>query len=145
MKQHARDDLQKIAKVDQDFLNREMSRTQRLERWIDLLERSPRQFLSTLRETEFQPSETRAAMRTDSSPISVAFADPVLRAAGLENDSYGEAKRFFELTDHELHGIVCYCHFGETVSSSVVARSIRPLLAGRPPSLFARLRRMLTI
>ncbi len=67
MKQHARDDLQKIAKVDQDFIDREMSRSQRLERWIDLLERSPRQFLSTLRETEFQPSETRAAMRTDSS------------------------------------------------------------------------------
>jgi hypothetical protein len=30
-------------------------------------------------------------MRSDDSPISVAFEDPVLRAAGLENASYGEA------------------------------------------------------
>jgi hypothetical protein len=50
-------------------------------------------------------------MRGDGSPISVAFEDPVLRAAGLENDNYGEAKRFFELTDGQLHEIICYCHF----------------------------------
>jgi hypothetical protein len=54
-----------------------------------------------------RPAGARAAMRSDSSPISVAFADPVLRAAGLENDSYGEAKRFFKLTDRQLHKIIC--------------------------------------
>ncbi|HEY0123291.1 MAG TPA: hypothetical protein VGC14_16330 [Rhizobium sp.] len=144
MKQHARDDLHRIAKVDQGFLDRQMSRSQRLERWIDLLEQNPRQLLYTLRETEFQSSKKRAAMRVDNSPMSVAFADPVLRAAGLENDSYGAAKRFFDLTDRELHGIVCYCHFGETVNATAVARSIRPLLAEKSPSLFTRLRKLLS-
>lgn len=145
MKQHARDDLHKIAKIDENFLAPTMSRRQRLERWIELLEREPRQILCTLRETEFQTSRRRAAMRMEGSPMSVAYADPVLRAAGLEDDSYGAAKRFFELTDHELHGVVCYCHFGETVSAGAVARSVQPLLAEKPRSLFARLRGLLSL
>ena len=44
----------------------------------------------------------------------MAFNDPVLRAAGLRDDSYGEAKRFFELTDRQLHWLVCYCHYGQS-------------------------------
>jgi len=39
--------------------------------------------------------------------FSVAFNDPVLRVAGMKNDTYGEAKRFFELSDMQLHSIVC--------------------------------------
>ena len=50
-------------------------------------------------------------MRGEQSPLTVAFEDPMLRVEGLRNDSYGEAKRFFELTDSQLHRIVCYCHF----------------------------------
>jgi hypothetical protein len=69
-------------------------------------------------------------MRSDGSPISVAFADPVLRAAGLENDSYGEAKRFFELTDRQLHKIICYCHFGATVNAATAAHSSGLCLPG---------------
>jgi serine/threonine protein kinase len=79
-----------------------------------------------------------AAMRGDSSPMSVAFDDPVLRAAGLENDSYGEAKRFFKLTDGQLHEIICYCHFGATVNAATAARHVRAVLTGRQPGMFAR-------
>ena len=79
-------------------------------------------------------------MRDDGSPISVAFEDPVLRVAGLENDNYGEAKRFFELTDRQLHEIICYCHFGATVSAVTAARHIRAAIAGRQPGMFARIR-----
>jgi hypothetical protein len=78
-------------------------------------------------------------MRGDSSPISVAFEDPVLRATGLESDSYGEAKRFFELSDRQLHEIICYCHFGRTVNAATAARHIRAAITGRQPSMFARL------
>ena len=81
-------------------------------------------------------------MRGDGSPISVAFEDPVLRAAGLENDSYGEAKRFFELTDRQLHKVICYCHFGATVNAATAAYHIRKALAGRQRGMFARLREM---
>ena len=99
MKHHALEQLQIVAEVDQDYPRQTMSRSERLERWAELLEQNPDRRLSTLHQTEYQPARERAAMRSDGSPISVAFEDPVLRAAGLENDSYGEAKRFFELTD----------------------------------------------
>jgi hypothetical protein len=140
MKYHALEQLQTVAEVDQDYPRRAMSRNERLERWAALLERNPDRRLSTLHQTEYQPARGRAAMRSDGSPISVAFEDPVLRAAGLENDSYGEAKRFFELTDHQLHVVICYCHFGETLSAATAAHHIRRALSGRQRGMFIRLR-----
>lgn len=139
MKHQALEQLQIVAKVDQDYPRQAMSRSERLERWAELLEQDPNRRLSTLLQTEYQPVRARAAMRGDSSPISVAFEDPVLRAAGLENDSYGEAKRFFELTDRQLHEVICYCHFGATVKAATAARHIRAALNGRQPGIFARL------
>jgi hypothetical protein len=56
----------------------------------------------------------------------------------LENDSYGAAKRFFKLTDGQLHEIICYCHFGATVNAATAARHIRAVLTGRP-GMFARM------
>jgi hypothetical protein len=82
----------------------------------------------------------RLALRDDDTPISVAFADPILRAAGMENDSYGEARRFFELSDEQLHGLVCFCHFGEHVSAAVIARRLRKMASYKPGGFFAQLR-----
>jgi hypothetical protein len=145
MKHQEIEQLKTVAKVDQGSSRRPMSRTERLERWAEVLERNPHWLLSTLPQTEYKPARERAAMRANDSPISVAFADPVLRAAGFEDDSYGEAKRFFELSDHQLHKIVCYCHFGETVSAATVARHLRVMATARPPGILARLRGMFTI
>ena len=138
MKHQTLEHLQIVARVDQDYPRQAMSRRQRLERWAELLERNPDRHLSTLHQTEYQPARARAAMRGDGSPITVAFEDPVLRAAGLENDSYGAAKRFFKLTDGQLHEIICYCHFGATVNAATAARHIRAVLTGRP-GMFARM------
>ncbi len=138
MKHQTLEHLQVVAEVDQDYPRRAMSRRQRLERWAELLERNPDRRLSTLHQTEYQPTRARATMRGDGSPIAVAFEDPVLRAAGLENDSYGEAKRFFKLTDGQLHEIICYCHFGATVNAATAAHHIRAVVTGRP-GIFARL------
>ncbi|RRH93902.1 hypothetical protein EH240_28565 [Mesorhizobium tamadayense] len=102
-----------------------MSRTQRLARWAELLEREPSRLLTALTGTEYHAPAERDIMRGDGSPISVALADPVLHDEGLKDDSYGEAKRFFDLTDHELHEIVCYCHVGEVMQSSRAALSVR--------------------
>jgi hypothetical protein len=143
MKHHEFDQLQSFARIDQDFPHRAMPRDKRLQRWVELLEADPQRILSTLLETEFQPRAVRAALRCDNSAISVAFNDPVLRAAGLENDTYGEAKRFFELSDGQLHKIVCYCHFGTTVSAEKTARYIRVRYVDRPDGLLARLRAMI--
>lgn len=138
MKHQTLDQLQKVAEISTD--NRPaMTRAERLERWAQLLERAPDRRLATLHQTEYQPIRTRETMRSVGSPISVAFEDPVLRAEGLKDDSYGEAKRFFEVTDGQLHEIVCYCHYGETVSAATAARHVRAAISGSKPGMFARM------
>jgi len=106
-----------------------MSRSERLQRWAELLERQPDRRLNTLFETEHQSQTMRETMRHVETPISVAVADPILRTAGLANDTYGEAKRFFDISDRELHNILCYCHYGATLSAVTAARSVRAILA----------------
>lgn len=125
MKHHEIDQLQRFAKINHHYPQHILSREDRIRRWVELLEWEPHRLLSTLRETEFQPTWLRASMRSDNTAITVAFNDPELRAAGLENDTYGAAKRFFQLSDGQLHHIVCYCHFGTTVSADRTARYIR--------------------
>ena len=106
-----------------------MSQSERLERWAELLEQQSNQrLLNTFYETEYQSHVKRDALRCDGSPISVAFEDPLLRAAGLNGDTYGEAKRFFGLSDWQLHNIVCYCHYGAAISAGTAARSVRAIL-----------------
>ena len=128
--------LQRIAAVYPDQTRPAMTRSGRLERWAELLEREPSRRLGTLPGTEYQSSDTRDTMRSIGSPLSVAFEDPVLRAEGLTSDTYGEAKRFFELTDRQLHNIVCYCHHGVTMTAETAARHVR---AASEPGMFARL------
>ena len=69
-------------------------------------------------------------MRRVNSPFSIAFEDPVLRAEGLGSDTYGDAKRFFELTDRQLHNIVCYCHLGASISAEATACRVRAAING---------------
>jgi hypothetical protein len=115
--------LENVAEVTPEGLA--LSRTQRLERWAELLERDPDRKLNTFFETEYESDDERAGLRRDDSPISVAFVDPVLRAAGLQDDSYGQARKFFDVSDWELHRVVCYCHYGVAVSAGDAARTVR--------------------
>jgi len=117
-----------------------LTRAERIERWAELLEREPARRITTLHGTEWQPVAKRAAMRCDDSALTVAFADPVLKAAGLKNDSYGEGKRFFEISDWELHEVVCDCHMGGTMSAEHVAGRVRGVLTQKNGGLFGRLR-----
>ena len=123
MKHQTLDQLHAVAEVN--TAKPVMSRTQRLVRWAELLEREPRRLLTALAGTEYRAPVDRDVMRGAGSPISVALADPILHDEGLKDDSYGEAKRFFELTDHQLHEIVCYCHVGAVMQSSRAALSVR--------------------
>jgi hypothetical protein len=91
-----------------------MSRRERLERWVELLEQRPHRRLSTIEGTEFGSRREREAKRADHSPLTVAFEDPVLRAAGLRGDRIGDAVGFFDLSHGEVHRLVCYCHHGRT-------------------------------
>jgi hypothetical protein len=122
-----------------------MSKGARLERWAQLLEEQPDRYLNTLHRTEYQSEGTRDAMRCANSPISVAFDDPVLRGEGLGDDSYGEAKRFFEISDRDLHEVLCYCHYGPTMLAGTAARSVRFIVAKMAnPGLLERMRQALT-
>ena len=120
-----------------------LSRMERLHRWAELLELFDKP-VTTLDGTEYQTDEHRAPMRRTGSALAVAFADPMLRAAGLSGDTYGEAKSFFALNDHQLHYIVCGCHGGSHMNTSDAARHVR--IAGMEPDavkFFYRVRRLL--
>lgn len=126
------DELQRIAERHGDIAPGAMSREQRLLRWAELLRAQPERRLATLHGTEYQPAAVRDEMREDDSPISVAFADPILRLQGLTGDTYGEAKRFFELKDREMHHILCHCHIGESMTAASAAARITSIAT--PPS-----------
>jgi hypothetical protein len=135
-----RQQLQHVAAIYPAGANVTMTRTQRLERWAGLLAREPDRRLSTLSRTEYQPVEARKKMRRTGSALSIAFEDPLLRAAGLSGDTYGDAKQFFELTDRELHNIVCDCHHGGSVEARAAAAPVQRAISRRaPPGWFARL------
>jgi hypothetical protein len=117
-----------------------LSRSERLARWAWLLQRNPHRDLRTLRGIEFMSDEARDQMRCDGSALSVAFEDRVFRVEGLRDDSYGEAKLFFGLSDRQLHRALCYCHFGPTAKAARVGRQIAALANGPGAGFFARIR-----
>src|SRR5690349_23996839 len=104
-----------------------LSRRERLERWAELLEREPERRLRALRGIEYGTLYERLTYRADGSPLSVAYADPVLRAAGLAGDTVGDAAEFFDLSHEQLHDLLCFCHHGGTVSASTAAAQVRAL------------------
>jgi len=105
------------------------SRGERLERWARLLEQDPSRRLTALAGTEYATPEVREKMRAAGSPITVAFEDPIFRAQGLSDDSYGEAKRFFDLSDWQLHEVVCHCHVGAYLPSRWAASRVRAAIS----------------
>ncbi|KSV71070.1 hypothetical protein N183_28200 [Sinorhizobium sp. Sb3] len=138
MQHQTRERLQEIADVHANMEHRELTRSERLARWIELLEETPDRCLNTLSETEYQPTAVRDSMRSEDSPLTVAFEDAVLRANGLRDDTYGETKRFFGLSDLEMHQLVCSCHSGDTVRADAVAECVRAV-AEPSPGLLAML------
>ena len=104
-----------------------LTRTERLARWAEALAKCGSARLNSLLRTEYVAPEALAQVRAENSPLSVAAEDPVLRVAGLKDDTFGEAMRFFELSEHELHRIVCYCHYGETMSAEEAAHRVRAM------------------
>ena len=124
MKHRTTEQLLEIAEVKPATL---LTRRERLKRWAELLERDPAIWLRTLDQIEFQPKAERPSMRADGSPLTVAYNDPVLRAAGLESDRLGDAMRFFELSEYEAHRVLCYCMHGRTVEGRAAASVVRSI------------------
>ncbi|CCV05669.1 conserved hypothetical protein [Mesorhizobium metallidurans STM 2683] len=130
MKHQTLDELQSIAVVSPLSPAPLTTRTERIERWAELLERNPSRCLAALTGTEHLHPAIREEARAAGSAITVAFNDTLLRVSGLKSDSYGEAKRFFELTDWQLHEVVCSCHAGATMQAGWAAGRVRRIVNG---------------
>lgn len=103
-----------------------LSRRERLERWAELLARDPHRRLRALRLVEYLSESDRGLLRGHNTPMAVAYADPVFRAAGLRGDTFDDAREFFDLSEHEAHHLLCDCHYlgrmdGETVANRLHA------------------------
>ena len=119
-----------------------MTKRERLERWATLLEREPERQLSSVEEVGYGIAGEQQTKRADNSALSVAFADPVLRAHGLTSDRVGTAAAFFELSHWEIHQVVCSCHYGRSMAAGTAAmrvhamvRRAEPFALSRPASL----------
>jgi hypothetical protein len=105
-----------------------MSRQDRLERWAMLLEREG-VALAPFRDVEFLPESERGALRTANSPLAIAYADPVLRRAGLSTDRFGDGVAFFGLSRYRAHRVLCSCGYIGIMRGTEVARRIRAIAA----------------
>lgn len=115
------DQLRSVA----DVQPRRMTRQERLQRWIDLLEGNPTRRLNSLGEIEFKPPAERALIREDNSPLTVAYEDPILRADGLASDRLGDVMRYFELSEGQAHYALCSCLSGRSMDASSFAQRLR--------------------
>ena len=107
-----------------------IDRGDRLRRWADLLEREPTRRLPTLHHLEFASAADRPGQRVAGSSLSVAFADPFLRASGLEDDTYGQARAFFGLSERQAHRLLCSCVNGPAVEGHRMAAKLRRIASG---------------
>jgi hypothetical protein len=118
-------EISRVADVHPVPLRPPMTRVERLERWAEALEREPDRVLTSIEEIEWKPKDERRALRAESSALTVAFEDSVLRQEGLASDRLGDAATFFRLTDAEAHFALCSCVYGRTMQAGVAARRVR--------------------
>ena len=121
-------EIQTVAYVTRGWgAAKKMSRRERLERWAILLEQDPTRHLKPLVRVEFLPRREREMLRRDESPLTVAYADSMLREQGLTSDCLGAAMDFFDLSDREAHYLLCDCHYhgGMTMTPDTVSKRIR--------------------
>ena len=109
-----------------------LSRLERLRRWASLLEREPARVLRPLYRVELYADYERARMRGDNTPLSVAYADPVLRDEGLASDRLGDGGGFFGLGARDMHALVCDCRYGGRMRAGDVAKRLRALADPSP-------------
>ena len=121
-------ELQAVADIGFIEFAPTMTRASRLQRWIWLLEGTPERKLRSLHEIEFLSRAQRRQCRTDNSPLTVAFADPILRSAGLKSDRIGDCVDFFELSDRQMHHAFCSCHVGMSLTGSQAAQRLHKLM-----------------
>jgi hypothetical protein len=115
-----------IAVAPQSHEPSRVLRRERLERFAAVLERhdGPVKLFSQI---EYLPETERLLLRSDESPLTIAYRDPVLREQGLASDCLGDAIAFFDLTQREAHQVLCDCHFSGAVTPGMMAARVRSI------------------
>jgi hypothetical protein len=103
-------------------------REQRLARWSKLLLANPERELRSLHEIEHLSASDRRACRSDDSPLSIAYNDPLLRSSGLKSDRVGDCTDFFGLTDDQMHHAFCSCHTGVRLTGAEAAARLQAVV-----------------
>ena len=119
------DQIKGTKSLDPLFTKQKLSRSDRLNRWADLLDAQAGRPLPALEDVEYVSPGVRRELRKDDSPLSVAYADPTLRADGLASDRLGDAMDYFGLSDRQAHWLLCDCHYGGRMTASEVATRVR--------------------
>lgn len=114
-----------------------LDRAQRLELWAKALERQGAAPVRLFHQLEFMPRSEWGPLRVEDSPLTVAFNDPVLRAAGLQSDRLGDAMAFFDLGERDTHRMLCSCMHGAAMSGSRAGMIVRQI-ANPAPQLAIR-------
>ena len=125
------DELAQVATVETaPRLNRTQLRRQRLYRFADLLDShcGPIRLLSRI---EYLSPADRHALRGDSTPLALAYADTDFRRAGLAGDTVKDAMDFFDLSERQIHTLFCDCHLGPSTDARSIAAGIRSIAARR--------------
>jgi hypothetical protein len=102
-----------------------MTRTQKLQRWADLIRQSHRQLqlFSGLEYMRADQREHYLIAPTDPTALGIAVNDPEFQAQGLTPGvSLNAALRFFELSVSQAHAFSCDC--GGTISNMEQAKRI---------------------
>lgn len=137
------DRIQGTKSLDPELDRPKLSRSERLNRWADLLEAQAGRPLRALEDVEYVSPAVRRDLRKDDSPLALAYADPVFRADGLTSDRMGDSMDYFGLSDRQAHWLLCDCHYGGRMTASEVATRVRdearPLYDILRPQLWASL------
>ena len=108
--------LSDIAGLVPETQKKSLTRRERVERWIEVLNRDPGRALKTLQAIEHKPRDARRASRVDDFYLSVAFDGPILRADHL----HGRTPRRMSATTlsfrMEAHRACCSCSYGESMN-----------------------------
>lgn len=116
-----------------------MTRTEKLERWSDLILKTPLEIFVfhgieymddvQLERCTVLPYDARLIYRY-TTPFQIAFEHEPFRDAGLTGASALDAKRFFALSQPELHEFSCDC--GGPINRVEMARRVRGIARGEP-------------
>jgi hypothetical protein len=119
-----------VVSVTPSRQERRQLRRARLERLASLLEQhdGPMNLFSRV---EYLPAAERSLLRTNDSPLTIAYRDPILRAQGLAGDRMGDAIEFFDLSVREAHYLLCDCHLFGPMTGRMMAARVRAIAQRR--------------